>query len=294
MNSNFCTEIQHSFDKNLVGKYNPPHYRNDNNWKDCPPEEIERLQIRLHHHLKKMGITKNKNERIQIVREILKTQNNTCAFGKNIKGKYCWNESKENFTKTNTKNKKDGKYVELSYIKLQWGHIKPRCRKESQSINELYLLCARCNNQIQTSRHLIQVPEELESKILHINQILQEHAMAFKLTEEEETVAKILLTLKKEEPTQVIKQTKVKGYERMSVCFKPGQRIRHTIGINKTWIGIFEEGKGIVHNGITYNSISGFAEKHYSIDRTDRVKSANGWKECECEVDGKWISTFNL
>ena len=211
MNSNFCTEIQHSFDKNSVGKYNPPHYRNENNWKDCPPEEIERLQLRLHHHLKKMDITKNKNERIQIVREILETQNNTCAFGKNVKGKYCWNESKENFTKTTSKNKKTGKYVELKYIKLQWGHIKPRCRKESQNINDLYLLCARCNNQIQTSRHLIQVSEELESKILHINQFIQERAGTFKsITSEEETVAKILLTLKKEEePTQVITQTKV-------------------------------------------------------------------------------------
>ena len=42
-------------------------------------------------------------------------------------------------------------------------------------------------------------------------------------------------------------------------CFTHGQRIRHTIGINKTWIGIYEEGQGIVHNGITYNSISKFA-----------------------------------
>jgi hypothetical protein len=44
-----------------------------------------------------------------------------------------------------------------------------------------------------------------------------------------------------------------------------------------------------------YKSLSGFAETHYSIDRTDRVnKNANGWKECECEVNGKWISTYNL
>ena len=302
MNSNFCTEIQHSFDKNSVGKYNPPHYRNENNWKDCPPEEIERLQLRLHHHLKKMDITKNKNERIQIVREILETQNNTCAFGKNVKGKYCWNESKENFTKTTLKNKKTGKYFELKYIKLQWGHIKPRCRKESQNINDLYLLCARCNNQIQTSRHLIQVSEELESKILHINQFIQERAGTFKsITSEEETVAKILLTLKKEkEPTQVIKQTKVKGCRDMSVCFTPGQRIRHTIGNNEPWIGIYEDNedkkkKGIVHNGITYNSISKFASMHYSIvNISDNKKSANGWLVCECEVDGNWISTHNL
>jgi hypothetical protein len=81
----------------------------------------------------------------------------------------------------------------------------------------------------------------------------------------------------------------------MSKCFTNGQRIRHTIGINKTWIGIYDSSKnGILYNTKFYKSLSGFAEMHYSIDRTDRVKSANGWKECECEVNGKWISTYNL
>ena len=81
----------------------------------------------------------------------------------------------------------------------------------------------------------------------------------------------------------------------MSKCFTNGQRIRHTIGINKTWIGIYNSLKnGIIYDTKFYKSLSGFAEMHYSIDRTDRVKSANGWKECECEVNGKWISTYNL
>jgi len=64
------------------------------------------------------------------------------------------------------------------HIYLKIGHIKPRCRKESQSINDLCLLCARCNNQIQTSRHLIQIEKELESKLLHIKQFLQEKTSA--------------------------------------------------------------------------------------------------------------------
>jgi len=81
----------------------------------------------------------------------------------------------------------------------------------------------------------------------------------------------------------------------MSKCFINGQRIRHTIGINKTWIGIYDSSKnGIMYDTKFYKSLSGFAEMHYSIDRTDRVKSANGWKECECEVNEKWISTYNL
>ena len=81
----------------------------------------------------------------------------------------------------------------------------------------------------------------------------------------------------------------------MTKCFTHGQRIRHIIGINKTWIGIYDSSKnGIMYDTKFYKSLSGFAERHYSIDRTDRVKSANGWKECQCEVNGKWISTFNL
>ena len=156
--------------------YNPPHYRDENIWEIIPETENERLQERLSQHLRNMNVKKTKSERIQIVKEILENQNNTCAFGKNVSGKWCWNESKVNFTK-----KKDGEYDELKYIKLQWGHIKPRCRKESQSINDLCLLCARCNNQIQTSRHLIQIEKELESKLLHIKQFLQEKQSAFEM-----------------------------------------------------------------------------------------------------------------
>ena len=86
------------------------------------------------------------------------------------------------------------------------------------------------------------------------------------------------------------------GFKRdISKCFINGQRIRHTIGINKTWIGIYDSSKnGVVYDTKFYKSLSAFAGMHYSIDRKDRVKSANGWKECECEINGEWISTYNL
>jgi hypothetical protein len=94
-----------------------------------------------------------------------------------------------------------------------------------------------------------------------------------------------------DDATNVIK----KGSRDMTKCFTDGQRIRHTIGINKTWIGIYDSSKnGIIYDTKIYKSLSGFAQTHYSIDRTDRVKAANGWKECKCEVNGEWISTFNL
>jgi hypothetical protein len=81
----------------------------------------------------------------------------------------------------------------------------------------------------------------------------------------------------------------------MSLCFADGQRIRHNSGNDNYWFGIYNSSKnGIIHNNRFYKSLSGFAETHYSIDRPDRVKSANGWRECECEINGKWVYTYNL
>ena len=84
-----------------------------------------------------------------------------------------------------------------------------------------------------------------------------------------------------------------------SKCFTHGQRIRHIIGINKTWIGIYDSSKkAIVCNEKIYKGrrspLNQFAKSHYEIERNYRVPNVNAWAECECEVDGKWISTDNL
>lgn len=142
----------------------PPHFRDINNWQQIPESEVERLQKTLYNHLRQMKVSMKLDDRINFVKNILTTQNRTCAFGKNVGGIYCWNEPKENYN--------DGNYEEKTYLKLQWGHKKPRCRKEQQSIDDLCLLCARCNNQIQTSRHLYQLKKELQSKIEHIEDMI--------------------------------------------------------------------------------------------------------------------------
>jgi hypothetical protein len=142
----------------------PPHFRDKNEWSTLPETEIDRLQQRLYNNLKNMNIKMTKPERIKFVETLLEKQNYTCAFGKNVAGMYCWNEPKENYL--------DNVYEEKTYLKLQWSHIKPRCRKEKETIDNLYLLCARCNNQIQTSRYLEQLKAELMSKIEHIDMIL--------------------------------------------------------------------------------------------------------------------------
>lgn len=98
----------------------PPHFRDENNWELIPESEIDRLQQTLYPHLRKMKISSTKPQRIQCVKDFLEKQKNTCAFGKNVGGKYCWNEPKDS---------------EKKYLKLQWGHIKPRCRKDEHTNN---------------------------------------------------------------------------------------------------------------------------------------------------------------
>jgi len=91
-----------------------------------------------------------------------------------------------------------------------------------------------------------------------------------------------------------IKSVGGKGCRDMTKCFTHGQRIRHKIGINKIWIGTYDSSKnGIVHDEkiLTLNR---FAVSHFQSERPDRVSNVNAWKECECEVNGEWISTYSL
>jgi hypothetical protein len=137
----------------------PPHFRDENEWKLIPESEIDRLQQTLYVHLHKMNVSSTKPGRIDFVKYLLDRQNNTCAFGKNVGGKYCWNSPSDS---------------EKKYLKFQWGHIKPRCRNdETQTVKDLCLLCARCNNQIQTSRYLCQLKAELQSKLENIDDLIK-------------------------------------------------------------------------------------------------------------------------
>ena len=148
----------------------PPHFRDRNDWSPLPETEVERLQGTLSNHLRQINAQMSKSARIEFLQTLLEKQNKTCAFGKNVGGIYCWNEPKENYI--------DSVYTEKKYLKLQWGHIKPRCRKEEQTADDLCLLCARCNNQIQTSRHLLQLKAELLSKIEHIDAMISSRAFS--------------------------------------------------------------------------------------------------------------------
>jgi hypothetical protein len=85
------------------------------------------------------------------------------------------------------------------------------------------------------------------------------------------------------------------GCRDMFNCFRDGQSIRHTLLSNNVWIGTYNSRENvIIYNKKKYKSLSGFAGKHYSVVRPDRTSSANGWMECEYEVNGRWTSTFNI
>ena len=79
----------------------------------------------------------------------------------------------------------------------------------------------------------------------------------------------------------------------MSQCFVDGQSIRHRIGINATCLGRYDSSqKGILFEGKVL-SLNQFASNHYACVRPNRTPAVNAWMECECEVDGKWMSAHS-
>jgi len=125
-------------------------------WKKIPETEYSRLEKTLYNHLRAMNLKKTKTERLVMTKTILKQQKNTCAFADG-NDSFCWNHPKN----------KDSEF-----LILEWGHKIPRnFGKIAYKSNNLILLCARCNNQIQTSRKIEQLIPELEHKLQAIKKI---------------------------------------------------------------------------------------------------------------------------
>lgn len=119
-----------------------------------------RLTYTLANHFRKMGITKTKKEREQFVLKILQDQKFTCLFAGGD-DRFCWNHPR----------KKD-----LKYLRLEWGHKTPsHYGEKSRTEDNLILLCARCNNQLQSSRTVIQLIPELEHKLGVLKRIISSY-----------------------------------------------------------------------------------------------------------------------
>jgi len=124
-------------------------------WTEIPIYEIIRLETTLANHLRKMGVKFTSTQKHDFVIKILKSQKDTCAFADG-NPMYCWNNPREET---------------LHYLKLQWGHKNPVSRTKWHTPDDLYLLCARCNNQIQTSRTIHELIPELEHKLKALKKI---------------------------------------------------------------------------------------------------------------------------
>jgi hypothetical protein len=89
------------------------------------------------------------------------------------------------------------------------------------------------------------------------------------------------------------------GCRDMRKCFRNSQRISHTIpDMNRnhnTWIGYYDSSLNkITRYGELY-TLSQFALSHYKAIRQDIIKpTVNAWRDCKCEVNRKWVSTYNL
>lgn len=125
-------------------------------WPDISNEEVERLSNVLATHLRQMELKKTREERKIFVKKLLIKQKSTCAFADGD-SRFCWNEPKDR---------------DIIFLKLQWGHKLPRSHGgKAYELDNLILLCARCNNNIQKSRTIEQLIPELEHKLKAIKKL---------------------------------------------------------------------------------------------------------------------------
>ena len=158
----------------------------------------------------------------------------------------------------------------------------------SQKEKTLHTLLEQYTERIHPRREFFRVSQE---EVLKFFDLMDGEMWAETLEEGEEEEEDT-----SSESAPGVNATGAKGCRDMAKCFTNGQRIRHTIGINKSWIGTYDSSTNqISYDRKLYTSLSSFACAHNLSELTHRItNTANGWKECECEVDGKWISTYSL
>ena len=100
---------------------------------------------------------------------------------------------------------------------------------------------------------------------------------------------------------QTPEPTEVTNVHVMSQRFRDGQCVRHVIKrydaiLKKVKIGenalfgVYDsESDSILSGSTRFKSLSAMSQAHYVQEGSTR-KSSNGWKECQYEVEGVWIS----
>jgi hypothetical protein len=81
----------------------------------------------------------------------------------------------------------------------------------------------------------------------------------------------------------------------MRNAFYDGQKIRHNIPGRSVWVGVYNKMiNRILSNGEQYKSLNRFTVSHFRTAYPDRKENNNAWLESECEIDGVWVSAYNL
>lgn len=98
-----------------------------------------------------------------------------------------------------------------------------------------------------------------------------------------------------EENMEDLEDLKLTGCRDPSKCFTNNHKLRHRIGINDIWYFIYDKlNKVFIYDTNTYSSMYKITKMHYQTSKPERSSENNAWKECECLINGKWISTYNL
>jgi hypothetical protein len=84
------------------------------------------------------------------------------------------------------------------------------------------------------------------------------------------------------------------GCRDMRKCFTDKQNIRHVIDSDNIWIGKYDFSSNSIIYESEYLSLNKFAINHYNKIEPNKRQSVNAWKECECEINGNWVSIYNL
>lgn len=122
--------------------------------------EVQRLTNTLQPHLREMGAKWGVAQREAFVVDTLELQGWSCLFAGG-ESRYCWNEP-------------DAMRERIAFLKLQWSHIVPASFQPASDPGDLVLLCARCNNNLQKSRPVEYLIDELHHKLAVLQRLKRE------------------------------------------------------------------------------------------------------------------------
>ena len=98
-----------------------------------------------------------------------------------------------------------------------------------------------------------------------------------------------------EENSDDLEDLKFMGCRDPYKCFINNHKLRHRIGIKDLWNFTYDRiNKTFQYKNESYSSMYKITKLHYQTSKPNRCSENNAWKECECLINGNWVSTYNL